>query len=113
MTHLTRLSLANRLIVGLVTLGIFIFGVIAIFSLKQELLPNIQAPTAIVTARLPGASPQIVAREVSTPLEQAIIAVSGVTKVRSSSANGAAAITVEWEFGLDSDKLVSGIRNAV
>lgn len=113
MTFLTRLSLANRLIVGLVTLGIFIFGVLAIFSLKQELLPNIQAPTAIVSARLPGASPQIVAREVSTPIEQAIVAVSGVTRVQSSSANGSAAITVEWEYGLDSDKTVADIRNAV
>jgi HAE1 family hydrophobic/amphiphilic exporter-1 len=39
MTFLTRISLANRLIVGLVTLAIIIFGVLSIFALKQELLP--------------------------------------------------------------------------
>ena len=65
MTSLTRLSLANRLIAGLVTLAIIVFGVLATLNLKQELLPSIQVPTAIVTANYPGVSPQIVADDVS------------------------------------------------
>ena len=113
MTSLTRISLANRLIVGLVTLAIIAFGVLSIFALKQELLPSITAPTAFVSASYPGSSPQIVAKEVSTPIEQAALGVSGVTKVTSTSTNGRANITVEWEYGLDSDKLTSDIRNAV
>ena len=71
MTSLTRLSLANRLIVGLATLAIVVFGVLATLNLKQELLPSIQVPTAIVTANYPGVSPQIIADDVSTPLERA------------------------------------------
>ena len=81
MTSLTRLSLANRMIVGLATLAIIVFGVLATLNLKQELLPSIQVPTAIVTASYPGVSPQIVADDVSTPLERALSGVSGVTKV--------------------------------
>ena len=69
MTSLTRLSLANRLIVGMATVAIVIFGVLAALSLRQELLPSTQVPTAIVTATYPGASPEIVADEVATPLE--------------------------------------------
>src|ERR1700710_202210 len=113
MTHLTRLSLANRLIVGLITLAIFGFGVYSVFALKQELLPSIQAPAGLITAQYPGASPQIVATDVSTPLENSIKAVSGVTKVSSTSSNGVAVITAEWTYGLDPDKLVSDIRSAV
>ncbi len=113
MTSLTRLSLANRLIAGLVTLAIIVFGVLATLNLKQELLPSIQVPTAIVTANYPGVSPQIVADEVSNPLESALTGVSGVTKVQSSSTNGLATITVEWEYGLDADTVVGDIRNAV
>jgi multidrug efflux pump subunit AcrB len=112
-TSLTRLSLANRLIAGLVTLAIIVFGVLATLNLKQELLPSIQVPTAIVTARYPGVSPQIVADDVSTPLERALTGVSGVTKVESTSTNGLATITVEWEYGLDADTVVGDIRNAV
>jgi multidrug efflux pump subunit AcrB len=113
MTSLTRLSLANRMIVGLATLAIVVFGVLATLNLKQELLPSIQVPTAIVTASYPGVSPQIIADDVSTPLERALTGVSGVTKVQSTSSNGVATITVEWEYGLDPDKVVSDIRNAV
>jgi multidrug efflux pump subunit AcrB len=112
-TSLTRLSLANRIIVGLATLAIIVFGVLATRSLKQELLPSIQVPTAIVTANYPGVSPQIIADDVSTPLERALGGVSGVTKVQSTSSNGVATITVEWEYGLDPDKVVADVRNAV
>jgi multidrug efflux pump subunit AcrB len=113
MTSLTRLSLANRMIVGLATLAIVVFGVLATLNLKQELLPSIQVPTAIVTATYPGVSPQIVADDVSTPLERSLTGVSGVTKVQSTSSNGSATITVEWEYGLDPDKVVADVRNAV
>ena len=113
MTSLTRLSLANRMIVGLATLVIVVFGVLATLNVKQELLPSIQVPTAFVTANYPGVSPQIVADDVSTPLERALTGVSGVTKVQSTSSNGIATITVEWEYGLDPDKVVADIRSAV
>ena len=112
MTSLTKLSLANRLIIGMVTVAIVIFGVLAAFSLRQELLPSTQVPTAIVTATYPGATPEIVAREVAKPLGQAISGVSGVTKVRAVSTNGLASLTVEWTYGLDNDKLVTDIRTA-
>src|SRR6478735_5142814 len=113
MTHLTRWSLANRLIIGLATIAIVIFGLISTFSLKQELLPSITAPTAFVTATYPGATPQIVADNVSSPIERAVTGVSGVTDVTSTSVNGNATISVSWDYGLDNDKVVGNIRNAV
>ena len=113
MTHLTRLSLANRLMVGLVDLGH------RRLRRAGDALPAPGAaavdpvPTAIVTATYPGTSPEIVADEVATPIEQAISGVSGVTKVRSRSPNGLATITVQWEYGLDSDEVVGDIRSAI
>ena len=112
MTQLTRLSLANRLIVGMITIAIVVFGVLATFSLRQELLPSTQVPTAVLTAVYPGTGPQLVADEVATPLEQAISGVSGVEKVRSVSTNGLASLTIEWTFGLDNDEVVADIRSA-
>ena len=112
MTSLTKLSLANRLIVGMITVAIVVFGVLAAFSLRQELLPSTQIPTAFVTATYPGTAPALVADEVAKPLEQAISGVSGVTKVRSDSTNGLANLTVEWTYGLDNDELVGDIRTA-
>src|SRR6478735_5390426 len=112
-TSLTRLSLANRLIVALISIAIVVFGVLATRSLKQELLPSTQVPPPLAPPTYPGATPQIVADNVSTPIERAVSGVSGVTDVTSTSSNGQATISVNWEYGLDNDKLVSNIRNAV
>lgn len=112
MTALTRLSLANRLIVGLIALAILVFGVLSTTSLRQELLPSTQVPTAVVTAVYPGTAPELVAEEVAKPLEQAISGVSGVTKVSSVSTNGVASLTVEWTYGLDNDTVVTDLRSA-
>ena len=49
----------------------------------------------------------------STPLERSLSGVSGVTKVQSSTTNGLATITVEWDYDLDPDKVVADIQNAV
>ncbi len=111
-TSLTRLSLANRLIVGLVALAILAFGLISTTSLRQELLPSTQVPSAVVTAVYPGTAPELVAEEVAKPLGQALGGVTGVTKVSSTSTNGVANLNVEWTYGLDSDKVVADLRSA-
>ncbi len=82
-----------------------VFGVLATTSLRQELLPSTDVPIAAVTATYPGASPEIVADEVAEPLQQVISGVDGVTAVRANSVNGLASLTVEWDFGLDSDEV--------
>ncbi|KRC61882.1 hypothetical protein ASE14_13910 [Agromyces sp. Root81] len=113
MTFLTKLSLANRAIVGLVTIVIVGFGLFATTSLKQELLPSVQQPGAVVVATFPGASPTSVEREVTEPVERAVRSVKGVDQVTSSTMNGNASIQVQWAFGLDSEKITADIRSAI
>ena len=113
MTLLTRLSLANRIIVGLIGLAVVALGLLSTFSLRQELLPSTQVPTAIVTAIYPGTAPELVAQDVATPLQQGIGGVSGVTSVRSVSTNGIASLSVEWTYGLDDAAIIDDIRSAV
>ena len=113
MSLLTRLSLVNRLVVALLSIAVVIFGIVAITTLKQELIPSTQAPQAVVNATYPGSSPQIVADEVADPIEQAVRSVTGVTKVSSSSTTGSTNITVEWDYGNDDDKVLADIQNAI
>ena len=103
MSFLTRLSLANRLIVGLITAAIVAFGLFAVGSLKQELLPSVQQPGAVVAATYPGASPSSVEREVTKPVEQAVQGVKGVTGVTSTSVSGSTSVQVSWDFGQDDE----------
>ncbi|WP_437385875.1 efflux RND transporter permease subunit [Plantibacter flavus] len=113
MSFLTRLSLANRLIVGLITAAIVAFGLFAVGSLKQELLPSVQQPGAVVVATYPGASPSSVEREVTEPVERAVQSVKGVTGVTSTSVSGSTSLQVSWDFGQDDEKIVADIRSAL
>ena len=64
MSVLARLSLSNRGLVGLLSLLVIGFGVIALPSLRQQLFPSIQLPAAVVVAPYPGASPDVVDSEI-------------------------------------------------
>jgi HAE1 family hydrophobic/amphiphilic exporter-1 len=113
MHRLTRLSLAHRSVVALVTVAIAVFGVVSLGSLKQELIPSLQIPAAVVVAVDPGASPQLVEQQVTEPIEQAVRAVANVEQVTSSSATNVSTTTVRLTYGIDLDKAASQIQGAV
>jgi multidrug efflux pump subunit AcrB len=112
MSLLTRLSLANRAIVALLSLLIVAVGLWATGSMKQELLPSIEQPTAVVVVAKPGASSATLDRQVVVPLTQSLSSVSGVDEVRSSTSSGSAEISVLWGFGADSEKILADVRAA-
>nr|BFF09466.1 hypothetical protein GCM10025699_07690 [Microbacterium flavescens] len=72
MSNLAVLSLKNRALIALVTIVAAIFGDLALVNLKQELIPSIEFPALIVVSTYPGASPEVVNNDVSTPIETAI-----------------------------------------
>ncbi len=113
MTLLTRLSLRNRAVVALLSIILAAFGVVAMTSLKQELYPSLQIPTAAVVSAYPGASPESIERDISIPLENAVKGIPGVTKVTSASLSGLSQVTVEWDFERDADKVRADLDSAV
>ncbi|WP_417541255.1 efflux RND transporter permease subunit [Microbacterium maritypicum] len=112
MSFLTRSSLKNRLILSLATLAIVALGLISMGSLKQELMPSLQAPMAFISAQSQGLAPEEMASSVTEPVEQAVRAVPGVTSVTSTTSSGAAQILVEWSFGENDEETLRTIRSA-
>lgn len=112
MSFLTRSSLKNRLILSLATLAIVALGLISMNSLKQELMPSLQAPMAFISAQSQGLAPEEMASTITEPLEQAVRAVPGVTSVTSTTATGDAQVLVEWTFGEDDEETLRTIRSA-
>ncbi|MBP5803613.1 efflux RND transporter permease subunit [Microbacterium maritypicum] len=112
MSFLTRSSLKNRLILSLATLAIVALGLISMGSLKQELMPSLQAPMAFISAQSQGLAPEEMASTVTEPVEQAVRAVPGVTSVTSTTSSGGAQILVEWSFGENDEETLRTIRSA-
>ncbi|HUN92212.1 MAG TPA: efflux RND transporter permease subunit [Burkholderiaceae bacterium] len=85
----------------LLTLGLALAGAVAFMLLPVAPLPQVDFPTISVSATLPGASPEVVATSVATPLERHLGVIADVTEMTSSSSTGSARITLQ--FGLDRD----------
>jgi multidrug efflux pump len=85
----------------LLTFGVAMAGSIAFFLLPVSPLPQVDFPTISVQAQLPGASPQVVATTVATPLERHLGLIANVTEMTSQSTVGSVRITLQ--FGLDRD----------
>ncbi|WP_041832825.1 efflux RND transporter permease subunit [Actinoplanes sp. N902-109] len=113
MSFLTRLSLANRGLVALIAVVITGFGVYAIPSLKQQLLPSLEFPGAIIGATLPGASPEIMEEQVTKPIEDAVKGADGLDTIQSTTAEGTATIQVLFEFGTDLDNAINQLTTSV
>ena len=113
MTFLTRTSLKNRLVVGLITAAVALFGLFSMSALKQELMPSMTAPMAFIMIDAQGLAPEEMSRTVTEPAEQSLMAVPGVKSVTSTTSSGSAQLQVEWEFGKDDDETLRAVKNAV
>ncbi len=113
MWRLARLSLANRSVVALAAVAVAVFGVLSAGALKQELIPSLQIPAAVVIAVDPGSSPELVESQVTQPLESAISAVRDVKQVTSQSTTSVSATTVEFTYGIDLDRATQALQQAV
>ncbi|MEU9730020.1 efflux RND transporter permease subunit [Streptomyces sp. NPDC048002] len=113
MSWLSRFSLAQRALIGLVSIIALAFGAIAIPQLKQQLLPSIELPMVSVLAPYQGASPDVVEKQVVEPIEDSLEGVDGITGVTSTASEGNALIMASFDYGNDTQQLVADVQQAV
>ncbi|AGS69087.1 efflux RND transporter permease subunit [Streptomyces collinus] len=113
MSWLSRFSLAQRALVGLVSLIALAFGLIAIPQIKQQLLPTIELPMVSVVAPYQGAAPDVVEKQVVEPIEDNLQGVDGITGVTSTAGEGNALIMASFDYGNDTKRLVADVQQAV
>ncbi|MEU7412552.1 efflux RND transporter permease subunit [Streptomyces sp. NPDC042638] len=113
MSWLSRFSLRQRALVGLMSLIALVFGLIAIPQIKQQLLPTINLPMVSVIAPYQGASPDVVEKQVVEPIEDNLQAVDGVTGVTSTASEGNAVIMASFDYDNDTKRIVSDVQQAV
>ncbi|GAA2233724.1 efflux RND transporter permease subunit [Promicromonospora sukumoe] len=107
------MSLANRALVALATIAVFVVGIFSMGQLRQELIPSLNVPVVAVTATYPGTSPELVSERVTGPVETAVEGVDGVTGVTSTVSTGISMTTVELEYGTDIDEASQEMTSAL
>jgi len=87
----------------LLTAAVALAGAVAYVSLPVSPLPQVDFPTISVGASLPGASAEIMASSVATPLERQFGHIAGVSEMTSSSGLGSTNITIQFDLSRDID----------
>ncbi|MFD0059033.1 efflux RND transporter permease subunit [Streptomyces sp. NPDC127168] len=113
MSWLSRFSLAQRALIGLMSIVALVFGAIAIPQLKQQLLPTIELPMVSVLAPYQGASPDVVEKQVVEPIEDSLEAVDGISGVTATASEGNAVIMASFDYGPNTQQLVADVQQAV
>ncbi len=97
----------------LLTIGLAIAGAAAFVVLPVAPLPQVDFPTISVSASLPGASAQIMASSVATPLERQFGQIAGVTEMTSSSSLGSTSVTLQFDLSRDIDGAARDVEAAI
>jgi hydrophobe/amphiphile efflux-1 (HAE1) family protein len=98
---------------SLLMVAILLAGIISYPTLPIAPLPQVDFPTILVSASVPGASPETMASSVATPLERQFAQISGVTQMTSTSALGLSNITVQFDLNRNIDGAAQDIQAAI
>src|SRR5271168_3597639 len=97
----------------LLTIAVAIAGAIAFTVLPVAPLPQVDFPTINVNAGLPGASAQIMAASVATPLERQFSHIAGISEMTSSSSLGSTGITLQFDLNRDINGAARDVQAAI
>src|SRR5712691_7404961 len=101
--------IATSLLMGAIAL----FGTVAYRSLPVSDLPNVDFPTLLVTASLPGASPDTMASAVAAPLENQFSTIAGLESMTSVNSLGSTLVTLEFDLNRSLDGAAIDVQSAI
>jgi hydrophobic/amphiphilic exporter-1 (mainly G- bacteria), HAE1 family len=111
--NMSRIFIERPVATSVLFVSILFFGWLGFNSLPVNDLPNVDFPTITVTARLPGASPEVMANSVAQPLEREFSRISGIDEMTSSSTSGNTRITITFSLKRDIDAAAQDVQTAI
>ncbi len=109
----SALFIRRPVMTTLLMLGLLVFGVMGYRLLPVSDLPNVDFPTVVVTAGLPGASPDTMASAVATPLERQFTTIAGLDSISSVSSLGNSQITLQFNLSRNINDVAPDIEAAI
>jgi HAE1 family hydrophobic/amphiphilic exporter-1 len=111
--NISALFIRRPIATSLVMFAIALFGLVAYRALPVNDLPNVDFPTIMVSASLPGASPETMASAVATPLEKQFSTIEGLDSMTSSSGLGFTQITLQFSLNRQLDAAAQDVQAAI
>ncbi len=111
--NISQTFIERPIATSLLMAAIALFGGVAYRSLAVSDLPNVDFPTLLVTASLPGASPETMAAAVATPLENQFSTIAGLNSMTSSNSLGNTQITLEFDLARKLDGAAVDVQAAI
>src|SRR5271163_631510 len=100
--NLSRFFIDRPIFAGVISVAIFLAGLLSMFRLPISEYPEVVPPTVVVKAQFPGANPKVIAETVATPLEEQISGVENMLYMSSQAASdGTLTLTVIFKLGTD------------
>jgi HAE1 family hydrophobic/amphiphilic exporter-1 len=110
---ISALFIRRPVMTTLVMLAILIFGIVGYRLLPVSDLPNVDFPTIVVSASLPGATPETMASSVAMPLERQFSTIAGIDAMTSANSMGSTQITLQFNLSRDLDAAAQDVQSAV
>src|ERR1017187_1961111 len=111
--NISQTFIERPIATSLLMAAIALFGAVAYRALPVSDLPNVDLPTLLVTASLPGASPETMAAAVATPLENQFSTIAGMNSMSSSNSLGNTRITLEFDLARKLDGAAVDVQAAI
>ncbi len=111
--NLPEICIRRPVMTTLLTAALCIFGAMAYRLLPVSDLPNVDFPTILVSASLPGATPETMASAVATVLEQQFSTIAGIDSMTSTSSTGTTQITLQFTLERNIDAAAQDVQAAI
>jgi HAE1 family hydrophobic/amphiphilic exporter-1 len=111
--RLAALSLRQRSVVVLITILIALSGIFSVTRLQEELLPSLELPILTVVTTYPGAGPQAVDDQLTSPISQALEGIEGIKTTQSTSSEGFSVVIAEFDYGVDMEARETDVAAAI
>jgi len=111
--RLPQIAVKNPVFTAMVFVAILIFGLVSLFSLPKDVLPDIELPTLTVMTIYPGASAREVEEQVSKKLETYLAAASNLKSIKSNSRENVSFVIMQFNWGENLDQASNNIRDLI
>ncbi len=103
-------SIKHPAVIGILLVGLVFFGLLSVQGARQDFIPGIELPTAVVITTWPGGASRDVERDVTNPIETELGTLGGVRALSSTSMNSLSLITIEFNWGESLDLRIPEVR---